>query len=193
MKKLIFILTTLISLYADSQSLTVYRRATNQVTTIPASDTVAGKLYTDSAYSSTYKYLKYIGTTNLNNVFPSGSIGNYGWMYVYIPSDSVFAKVIGLTTVGDATIDTFRIQVDRAVTGIYNKAFKSIKAKDFSYSFINDGSLDGRANNVVIKAGESSTMSNADIQGTNGSSTWQEPVIISAGQTDFLIIERKAP
>lgn len=196
MKKIIFLILTLSAFVAEAQTnttLTVIRRATNQVTTIPASDTLTGVVKVDTAYSSAYKTLRYIGTTNVALTFPSGAIGATGWMYLYIPSDSILAKVMSVTPVGDATADTFRIVVDRVVTMTGSKAIKSIKAKDFMYSYQNDGSNNGRANNVVVQPGESLTMTNAFIAGTGSSSTWQEPVIISAGQTDFLILERKAP
>ena len=191
MKKLIFIILTLSALSASSQ-LTVIRRITSQVGTIPASDTLTGTVKVDTAYSSTYKYLKYIGTTNLANTFPSGAIGTNGFMYLYIPSDSILAKVITVTAIGDAIVDTFRVQVDRVITITGSKAIKSIKAKDFGFSLQNDGGADGRVNNVVIKTGETLGIKLADIQGTSGTA-WQEPVIVSAGQTSFLIIERKAP
>ena len=161
--------------------------------TIPASDTITGTVKVDSAYNSNYKYLKYVGTTNLSNVFQSGAIGEKtGWMYLYIPSDSILAKVVSVAALGDATLDTFRIQVDRAITITGSKAIKSIKAKDYGYSLQNDGGADGRANNVVIKTGETLGIRLIDIQGT-APTNWQEPVIVSAGQTSFLIIERKAP
>lgn len=192
MKKILFIAILFASFAASAQTLTVIRRATSQITTIPASDTIQGKLYTDSAYNTNCTYLKYIGTTNLANVFVGSSIGKYGWMYVYIPSDSVLAKVITCVAIGDATIDTFRLQVDRAVPAIVNKAFKTIKAKDYGYSFQNDGSANGYANGVVIKTNEAVTMTMQAIEGTS-QTPWQEPVIINATATDFLIVERKAP
>lgn len=194
MKKLLFItlLFSAITTIAQNTTLTVIRRLTNQTGTIPASDTSQGVVKVDTSYNSNRKYLRYIGTTDMRLTFPSGAIGNLGWMYIYIPSDSIIAKVMSVTQVGDATIDTFRIEVNTAISMTGSKGFKSCKAKDYGYSFTNDGSLDGRANNVVVKSGESISSSLSDIQGTSGA-TWQEPVIISAGQTDILIIERKAP
>ena len=129
----------LASIAGYSQATTVYSRLTDKVGTVPASDTITGVVKVDTAYSSTYKYLRYIGTTNIANIFTNGSISNYGWMYVYIPSDSIMAKVMSVAAVGDATLDTFRIQVDRSIIMTGSKPLKSIKAKDFSYTWQNDG------------------------------------------------------
>lgn len=180
----------LIASYAATSQQTVYRRITASTETIPSSDTLTGVVKVDTAYSSTYKYLRYIGTTNLANVFTAGSIGNAGWMYVYIPSDSILAKVMSVAAIGDATLDTFRIQVDRAIVMTGSKAFKSIKAKDYSYSWQNDGGAVGYVNGVAVVTGTSFAISKEDIAGTS-QTTWQEPVIVSAQGTSFLVIERK--
>jgi hypothetical protein len=193
MKKglLFIILLCALSVNAQTVTQTVIRRITNTSGTIPSSDTITGVVKIDTAYSATYKYLRYIGTTNIANTFPSGAIGAYGWMYVYVPSDSCLAKVLSVAAVGDATLDTFRIQVDRIMPFTGSKALKSIKAKDFSFTLVNDGSNTGYTNNVALKAGEFLNMPNSAIAGTGSQSTWQEPVIINATGTDFYILERK--
>ena len=192
MKTATLLLFMLASIAGYSQATTVYSRLTDKVGTVPASDTITGVVKVDTAYSSTYKYLRYIGTTNIANIFTNGSIGNYGWMYVYIPSDSIVAKVMSVAAVGDATLDTFRIQVDRSIIMTGSKPLKSIKAKDFSYTWQNDGGGAGYVNGVSIVSGTNFTIGKDDIVGTS-QTTWQDPIIINAGGTSFLIIERKQP
>lgn len=192
MKKAIFLLLMAATCASFSQGTTVYRRITNTIGTVPASDTILGVVKVDTAYSSTYKYLRYIGTTNIANTFPSGAIGQYGWMYIYIPSDSILAKVMSVAAIGDATLDTFRIQVATAITMTGSKAFKSIKAKDYSYTWQNDGGAGGYVNGVSIVNGTRFSISKSDIEGTS-QTVWQEPIIVNGEGTSFLIVERKQP
>ena len=102
------------------------------------------------------------------------------------------AKVMSVAAVGDATLDTFRIQVDRSIIMTGSKPLKSIKAKDFSYTWQNDGGGVGYVNGVSIVSGTNFTIGKDDIVGTS-QTTWQDPIIINAGGTSFLIIERKQP
>lgn len=182
----------LCAVIVNSQSTTLYSRLTNKTGTVPSSDTITGVVKVDTAYSSTYKYLLYISTTNIANTFPNGAIGTYGWMYIYIPSDSILAKVMSVAAIGDATLDTFRIQVLTPVVMTGSKALKSIKAKDFSYSWQNDGGGTGYINGISIVNGTNFSISKSDVEGTT-QTTWQDPIIINAEGTSFLIIERKQP
>lgn len=191
MKKVLSLLLLFASLAAVSQQ-TIIRRITTTSGTIPQSDTLTGVVKIDSAYSSTYKYLRYIGATNIANTFKNGTIGDYGWMWIYVPSatSNYFAKVLSVSAVGDATLDTFRIQVDRVMAFTGSAAFKSMSNKLYGYSAQNDGGATGTANGVNIINLETFGLNKDDIAGTS-QTPWQEPVKIVATTTSFLIIERK--
>jgi hypothetical protein len=191
MKKTLFALFLFATLTAVSQQ-TVIRRITTTTGTIPASDTVQGLVKIDSSYSSTYKYLRYIGTTNIANVFQSGAVGANGWMWIYVPSatSNYFARVISVAAVGDAALDTFRIQVDRVMVFTASAGFKSITNKLYGYSFQNDGGDTATANDVDILNLETVSMTQSDISGTSNT-PYQEPIKIVATTTSILIIERK--
>ena len=185
MKQLLLILLTFTCIGLSAQNTTVLRRITNTSGTIPASDTLVGRVKTDST-DATYKTLRYTGTVNISTLFPNANIGTGGYYWIYIPSDSILARVMSVTQVAT---DTFKIVVDRTVAGLNNKAAKTVKSKLYAYEYLNDGSANGRANNIVIEPTEKITMPFAWISGTG--INWQEPVIINAAGTDFLILEKK--
>lgn len=189
--KHLLILFLFATLSVSAQQTTI-RRITDRTETIPSSDTLTGIVKIDSNYSSTYKFLQYIGTTNIANTFPSGATGVNGWMWIYVPAATAnyFAKVLSVSAVGDATLDTFRIQVDRVMVFTASQPFLSMTNKLYGYSFQNDGGATGTANGVNIINLEAVTMSRQDIEGTSNN-PYQDPVKIAATTTSFLIIERK--
>lgn len=192
--KHILILFLFASLATSAQQ-TVIRRITTTTGTIPQSDTVAtGLVKIDSAYSTTYKYLRYIGTTNIANTFPNGAVGTNGWMWVFVPTatSNYFARVLSVAAVGDATLDTFRIQVDRVMvfTGAAGIGFKSITNKLYGYSAQNDGGDTATLNDIDFLNLETIGLSQQDIAGTNNT-PYQEPVKVVATTTSILIVERK--
>lgn len=185
MRNLFLFLILLSGFTAAAQNQTIIRRITTQTETIPASDTVTGRVWTDSSNSS-YTVLRYVGTTNLLTTFSGSNVGTYGFMWIYMPGAAIpLAKVLSVTKMAT---DTFYVTVDRALTGVVSQPIKSVFGRVYGYSYQNDGAANGTANGVVIKPGETVTSAMYDIQGTG--IYWQEPVLIVGTSTDFLIIEQ---
>lgn len=170
---------------SNAQSTTVFRRITGMVSTIPQPDTLAGKVWTDSAFS-TYKVLKYIGTEPLQQIWKDYSIGKQGYSWIYLPSDSLVARVMSVEKTGVS--DTFSITLDRSAPGIVNKPLKKIVCNVFAYSLYNDGDTTGTVNSVKVKKQTKLDFPFEWVQGTG--IPYQEPLLINATLTDFLVIEK---
>ena len=185
MKRILFVTLTLATFLATAQSTTTFRRIKTTTSTVPASDTIAGKVWTDSS-NTTYKVLRYVGGVKMDSLWKSGNIGKNGYYWIYVPTNSVpLARVISVSQTG---VDTFSITVDRAMTGVVNKAIKSINGKVYAYVIQNDGDTTGTVNGVIVKPDTQLTFPYLWVQGTG--TLWQEPIEVNATLTDFLIIEK---
>lgn len=186
MKYALTILIVFGLLLANAQSTTTYRRITATTSTIPASDTIIGRVWTDSS-NTTYKKLTYVGGVDLDSMWHGSDIGKNGFTWIYLPSNATpFARVMSIAEIG---VDSFSITTDRALTGVVNQSLKGINGKIYAYWFQNDGDTNGTANGVIIKPSEKVEFPYSWIQGTG--TNWQEPVKIAATLTDFLVIEKR--
>lgn len=185
MKHLLLLLFVAITALDVTAQTTVIRRITATTQTIPYSDTIAGKVWTDSS-DATYKTLQYVGGVNLDSLWRNANIGKSGYYWIYVPgATTTIAKVMDVDQNG---VDSFQVTVDRAMTAVVNRSVKSINGKFYAYEFTNDGDTTGTANGVIIKPGDKVRMPFSWIQGTG--INWQEPVEIVGTLTDFLIVEK---
>jgi hypothetical protein len=184
MKQLIFMMLLIAGMCADAQQTTIIRRIKSKTETTPASDTIQGKVWTDSTYVN-YSVLRYVGKVNLDSLWKKSNRGSTGYSWVYIPASAVVAKVMDVRKTG---VDTFSVSVDRRVPGIVNQPIKSIVERVYAYTLHNDGDTTGTINGVIIKNGQQLDFPYSWLSGTNA--YWQEPLIVGAPLTDFLIIEK---
>lgn len=184
MKNIITILFLFTALTISAQSTTVYRNIVNTKATVPASDTMTGKVYTDSS-DTEYKTLLYTGTTNLTALFKRGDIGKNGFMWIYIPDSSFVAKVMAVSSVGT---DSFSVTLDRRAVGMVNRSAKSINGKVYSYIISNYGGANGVINGAVLPQNTPLYLPYAWINGTG--TLWQEPIVINATGTAVFVTEK---
>lgn len=180
---------------------TTERRITAATNTIPAYTALNGTV-TTSASDTTV--LLYSGTSNWDTIFhlpaapatlspnPFSTSANsrshqdrVSDIWIYVPSATVkLARVIGFTYL---TTNSWALQLDRDISGAAGAACNYVVANLLSYFWLNDGVADGSVNGVTVQVGE---YDNAPQLAPAGSRvTFQDPLVIVATSTDFLIRE----
>ena len=161
------------------------RRITTGINTIPAYTAATGAITTST---SDTQALLYVGTDDLNSMFPPQEMYGDGnrWIYCATGGTNKLVRVTGLSQVDDTN---FTIYIDRPMTGLSSAAFNYVEANLLGYSFTNDGNATGTANGVNIVEGE--TITDAQLAPANARTNFQDPVLIDATSTDFLVTENR--
>lgn len=159
------------------------RRLSGATNTIPAYTSAVGTFTTST---SDNKALLYTGADALNTIFPPQDMYGDGKKWIYAPSAGLnkIARVIGLSE----TAAGFTIYVDRPMTTSGAAiAFKYIDANLLGYSLTNDGGGNGLLNDRLILDGE--TVNEPQLSPASARTNFQDPVIVDANSTSFLITE----